>query len=589
MTRSSTRSAIITLAHARLLRTIERVALFSGLLVWAIPGHAQQLAWVNTTGGQGDDVVQSMHVDMDGNVLVAGYFEGTVDLDPGPGIEMHTSVGESDVYVQKLASDGSLLWAVNFGGSSSDYATGINTDLQGNVYVTGVFNDQVDLDPGPGVTELVSAGGYDIFLAKFGPDGALIWANGCGGTGYDESKAVAVGALGGVYLLSYFSDTIDADPGTGVLPFTSQGGLDILLQKFDADGVLVWAQPTGSAETDLGLALALDASENIWITGSFEGVLDFDPGPGNFSLTSAGGWDVFVTKRSAEGAFIWAGSMGGSDSFENGYGIAVDGDGSVITVGSYFGTADFDPGPGVHELVASSIGSDEIFVLKLDPSGTFLWAKSIGGTDADLAYGVALASDGRVDVTGFFSGTADFDPDPVGTFEMTTASPDNFFDSFVCELDADGMFLHAWQFAGCNSISTQSIARGTNDALYIAGEFENDPDFDPSALEVDRASNGFRDGFVMRIDPIGTGMSKGRTSTAPLISPNPAREVVLIELDASEVGAAYMIRDMQGRAMVSGRANNRYIRLAVDGFPAGRYEVQVLQKGSGAASFLVVR
>lgn len=149
--------------------------------------------------------------------------------------------------------------------------------------------------------------------------------------------------------------------------------------------------------------------------------------------------------------------------------------------------------------------------------------------------------------------------------------------------------MHAWQFAGCNSISTQSIARGTNDDLYVAGEFENDPDFDPSALEVDHASNGFRDGFVMRIDPIGTGMNMDRTSTVPLISPNPARGSVLVELDAREVGAAYIIRDMQGRALVTGRANNRYIRVAVDDWPAGRYEVQVLQKGSGTSSFLVVR
>lgn len=566
-----------------------RAAAFLGLLALAAPGRAQELAWARATGAEGDDVAQSMAVDLDGNVLVAGYFEGTVDLDPGPGQLMRTSNGQNDAYVQKLTSSGSLIWALAFGGDGSDYATGISVDAQGNSYVTGAFNGTVDFDPGAGEAALTSAGEYDMFLVKFSADGTLVAAKGIGGPGYDEPKSVAVGPLGQVYLLSYFSGTIDADPGAGVLPVTSQGELDMLLQQFSADGDLLWTRSIGSEGADLGLAMALDADENIWITGSFENTLDLDPGAGTFELTSAGAWDIFVAKWSADGGFIWAGRMGGPENFDNGYDIAVDADGNAIVVGSFFGTGDFDPGPGEHLLTAHSLGSDDVFVQKLGPTGEFLWAVCLGGTDADLAYGVSVAEDGRIDVTGFFSGTADFDPDASAAFTMTTASLDNFFDSYVCELDADGTFLGAWQFGGANSVATQSIARGADDALFIAGHFENAPDFDPGPDVESTGSAGFRDAFVIRLDGVGSGVPENGGLDRPVLSPNPASDHVTIEVGAALAGAPYVVCDAQGRVVGQGRLTGLRTRVALDAFAPGRYQVRVLRGGTVAGAFVVVR
>ena len=274
---------------------------------------AQELAWARAIGAEGDDVAQSLAVDQDGNVIVVGYFEGTVDLDPGMGEEFHTSSGANDIFVQKLDNEGVFIWGWGLGGADADYATGVSVDADGNIYVCGTFNGTVDFDPSAGITELVSTGGYDIFLAKYEGEGVLVWARGSGSVEYDEPKTVAVGPLGSVYLLSYFSATLDADPGTAQLPITSAGALDILVQRFDADGGLLWANSIGSAGTDLGLSMALDADENIWFTGSFENTLDLDPGAAAFPLTSAGAWDIFVSKWSAGGTFMWAGRMGGSE------------------------------------------------------------------------------------------------------------------------------------------------------------------------------------------------------------------------------------------------------------------------------------
>ncbi len=539
-------------------------------------------------GAEGDEVAMSVAVDGDGNTVLAGYFESVVDVDPGPGEELLVSNGQNDAFVMKLDTDGALLWLLQVGGAGADYATGVSVDATGNVYVTGAFNDVVDFDPGAGVAELTSAGEHDIFLAKYSPAGAYLGAWGVGGPGYDEPKCVVAGPLGSVYLLSYFSGTIDADPGAGVLAIASQGQLDMLVQRFTSEGELVWAQGTGSSGADLGLSMALDAEKNIWITGSFEGTVDFDPGTGTSPLISAGAWDIFVTKRSADGELVWAGRMGGVENFDTGYDIAVDAEGNAIVTGSFFGSGDFDPGAGVHTLTASSLGSDEVFVQKLSPAGEFLWAKALGGEGADLGYGVGVTSDGRVLLTGFFSGTADLDPDPTAVFELTTGSS-NFFDAFLCELDPDGAFLGASQFAGAGSIATQPIAIGPDDAVTIAGHFEGTVDMDPGAAEVLVTSSGFREAFVVRLSDPTAGLPAVDDATTLVLFPNPATDHITFDLDASVVGARYVVLDELGREVAQGRVDGVRMRLPVDGLAAGQYQLQVQSRRARGASFVVVR
>jgi hypothetical protein len=560
-----------------------------GLLALEMPVRAQSLAWAQAFGSEGDEVAMSVAVDGQDNVLLAGYFEGVMDVDPGPGEQLLISNGQNDMFLKKLDADGALIWALQVGGSGADYATGVSTDANGNVYVTGAFNDVVDFDPGTGVTDLSSAGEHDIFLAKYAPTGDFLGAWRVGGTGYDEPKDVALGAMGNVYLLSYFNGTIDADPGTGVLTITSQGQLDMLVQRFNSEGELAWAQATGANGADLGLAMALDAEENIWITGSFEGTVDMDPGAGSFPLSSTGAWDIFVTKRSAAGELLWAGRMGGVENFDTGYDIAVDADGNAIVAGSFMGSGDFDPGSGVSTLTASSLGSDEIFVQKLSPSGEFLWAGALGGEGADLGYGVGVTADGRIVVTGFFSGTADFDPDPLGVLEMTTTTLDNFFDSYLCTLSPEGTFLGAVQFAGANSVATQRLALGADDAIYVAGHLENAVDMDPGATEVSATSNGFRDAFVLRLADLGLGLPETAQMDAPMIFPNPATDQLSIDVDASLVGLAYAVYDAQGIRVAQGRLESTRTRLSLEGLAAGSYRVQVQHPVVPSGSFVVLR
>lgn len=567
----------------------KRFAAIAGLIGLTLNGQAQVLSWAGAMGAGGDDVAAAITVAGDGYVITAGYFENVVDMDPGSGEHMLTSNGMNDIYVQKLSAEGAFVWAFNIGAAGADNARAISVDPSGNIYLAGAFSGTVDLDPGAGVTELTSAGEPDILIAKYTPEGALTWARGFGGPGYEEPTAVKVGPSGNIYLLSYFSDVIDADPGVADLSITSQGGLDILLQKFNDQGDLLWAQGTGSSDTELGLSMAIDADENIWFTGSFEGTLDFDPTAGTFPLTSAGAWDIFVTKRSMNGDLLWAGRMGGLENFDTGYGIAVDGSGNAVVIGSFFSSGDFDPGAGVHTLTATSEGSDEIFLLKLDPTGNLLWAKSFGGADGDLGYGVGVKSNGNIIATGFFSGTADLDPDPTGTHVVTTSSPQNFFDSFIAEFTSDGDLLDAWQFGGASSIATQSIAIGADDAIFIAGHFENAVDLDPTLSEVIVNSNGFRDAFVIGFSGISTGVMQYLDRDAPLLFPNPATDHVLIEVDATLVGSTFSVSDAIGRAVMQGIFTSTQQRIPLDQLAEGSYQLRIDGEEIKPIGFLVIR
>jgi hypothetical protein len=131
----------------------------------------------------------------------------------------------------------------------------------------------------------------------------------------------------------------------------------------------VWAKGLGGTAADESNSIAVDSSGNVYTTGFFNGIADFDPGAGEANLTSAGGNDSFISKLDSSGNIVWAKRLGGTSS-DSGRSIAVDSSGNVYTTGNFQGTVDFDPGAGEANL--TSFGSNDVFVLKLTPSGESL-------------------------------------------------------------------------------------------------------------------------------------------------------------------------------------------------------------------------
>jgi hypothetical protein len=387
--------------------------------------------WAKSMGGTSDERSLGIAVDASGNVLITGFFSGTVDFDPGAGTNNMTSAGSSDIFVCKLDGSGTLVWARTMGSSSfyGDQGYAITTDISGNVYTTGLFSGTADFDPGAG-TSTLSAGLYDTYVCKLDASGNFVWAKNFSGPSLEQGNSIAVDALGNVFTIGTFALTVDFDPGAGTFNMSSSGSnSDIFVSKLDASGNFVWAGQFTGTNVDYGYSLALDASGNVYTTGAFQGTVDFDPSAATSSLTSAGAGDAFVCKLDAAGSFVWAKRMGGTVG-DLSYDIALDAANNVYTVGSFNSVADYDPGSAVFNL--TPVALQDVFVSVLDNSGNFVAAVSMGGSNTEEGYSIVVDPSGSIYLTGTYGGTCDFNPG-AGTSNLTSAGG---YDIFVVKLNS---------------------------------------------------------------------------------------------------------------------------------------------------------
>ncbi len=266
-----------------------------------------------------------------------------------------------------------------------------------------------------------------------------------------------------------------------------------------------WVKSFGSASPEMqqvSWAITTDASGNVYITGSGRGTIDFDPGTGVGNLNLDADGDIFVLKLDANGSFLWARTFGSNTPgiTEIGYSIVTDPSGNVYTIGIFAGTVDFNPGPGTYNL--TSVGLADIFLQKLDSNGNFLWAKSFGADDYEYGYDIVLDLEGSIYTTGYFSGTADFDPDVSATYYLEAEGQT---DAFIQKLDSNGNLVWARSFGGQSQFDTNpaSIAVDELGNSYAAGTFSGNVDFDPGINTNNQTSSGGVDSFIEKLDASG--------------------------------------------------------------------------------------
>jgi hypothetical protein len=373
----------------------------AGNLIWAVS--------FNSSGAEG------VCTDPSGNIYVTGNFSGTFDFDPGPGTFTMSTGGMLDVFVVKLDPSGNFVWAVSAGAAGTDIAFNITCDAS-NVYVIGNFAQTVDFDPGTGTSNLTVAGGNSAYVWKLTQAGALVWVKALGTNG----RGIAVDGAGNIHVSGGFTGTVDFDPGPGTFNMSSSGSNDVYVAKLDASGNLIWAKKMGGVFDDISRTLALDMSGNVITSGWFSVTVDFDPGAGTANLSSAGSYDIFISKLDASGNFVWAKRVGGTGT-DDCPDLATDALGNIYGAGYYSGTtADFDPGAGTY-ILPNSNTLYEAFVLKLDASGNFVMAGGFGSTSNDHGHGVLGDASGNIYTSGLFRGTSDFDPG-VNVYNMSSSA-----------------------------------------------------------------------------------------------------------------------------------------------------------------------
>jgi autotransporter-associated beta strand protein len=448
-------------------------------------------------GGAGDDAGNAIALDATGNIHTTGRFSGTADFDPGAGAVILASKGADDVFVSKLDNLGNNIFAVGFGGAANDAGSAIAVDGPGNVYTTGQFSGLVDFDPDANpaaVFNLTSNGGDDAFVSKLTIAGGFRFARQLGGASNDAGGGIVVDSVENVYTTGFFQDTADFDPGVAASTMPSLGVEDVFLWGLDIGGNLALAVTFGAAANgvDEGRAIARDAAGNVYVAGNFHGAVDFDPSAGVTILSAAGNQDIFIARYSATGALAWARQIGAANNFEQALGIALDSAGNVYTTGSFNGTVDFNPGLGVTNL--ASAGIDDVFVVQLDMNGAFGWARSFGSTGSDIGQAITVDPSGSVYTTGSFEGTVDFDPG-AGVTPLTSAGGE---DVFVSKLDGTGAFLAAFVFGGASSDGGSGVAVDLAGNICTTGFFNGTADFDPSAAVQNVTSAGLEDAFVAK-------------------------------------------------------------------------------------------
>ena len=376
--------------------------------------------WVYTAGGSGNDRPFDIVTDSSGNSYITGAFNNTVNFGSGN----VTSAGNSDdIFVVKLDSDGNFQWVYTAGGTvygtSSSYlkydsGRGIDVDSSGNVYITGIFDTVVDFGGGA-----VSSNGKDIFVLKLDTDGNFQWVYNVLSSGNDDANRITTDSSGNTYTTGYFNNTADFGGGD----VTSNGSNDMFVVKLDSDGSFQWVYTAGGTGVDELSAIAIDSSDNVLTTGYFSNTVNFGGG----DVTSTDGVSALVLKLDSTGSFDWVQTYSGQTSQE-GYGIAADSSNNILTTGYFSNTVDFGDGD------VTSTGEEDIYILKLNSSGSLQWIKTYGSTAAstsyyDISIDLTVDTDGSVYTVGLTGENTDF-----GTGNIAGSSSD----SFVLKLTSSG-------------------------------------------------------------------------------------------------------------------------------------------------------
>ncbi|MEM7392427.1 MAG: hypothetical protein AAF492_08760, partial [Verrucomicrobiota bacterium] len=237
-----------------------------------------------------DEDYNDLVVDSAGNLIVVGVFQGTEDFDPGPGVTNLTSSGLRDTMVLKFDLAGNILWAKKLGSFQDNIPFLVDLDSSGNVYVSGFFNSTLDVDPGPGTSNLVHNAGNDTYVVKLDANGDLVWGFAIAGSGQDSPAAMAVNN-DRVFLSGFaVNTTADLDPGPGTQNYTAGAAAVTFLALYDTDGnYLDHGTIGGGAGTDVRSAdAALDPSGNILLAIEIQGTfdVDFDAGVQNVGIAT---------------------------------------------------------------------------------------------------------------------------------------------------------------------------------------------------------------------------------------------------------------------------------------------------------------
>jgi uncharacterized repeat protein (TIGR01451 family) len=402
--------------------------------------NAQSFTWANKAGSSSNDYGKSIAVDQQGNSYVTGSYSGNIAF----GAFTLTST-DANIFIAKYNPSGTVLWAKK-AGIFSGYVYGISVDESGNCYITGHFVNTATF----GATTLTSAGGSDVFIAKYDASGNVLWAVRAGGpSGYEDiGEAIAVDKYGNCYVSGLFTNPISFENIT----LTGNGSSNFFVAKYNSSGRVIWARTNRNAgSSNYSTGISVDDANNVYVTGQFTNFILV----GSNLLYSSGLEDIFIIKYDASGNVVWIKKDGGTEE-ETVEGIVVDHEGNTVIAGLFAGTIHF----GTDSL--TSLGGEDAFIIKHDKDGNVVWGKQAGGASGQEANGIAMDNIGNTYITGIFYDSIRFD-------HIKLISP---YGAFIAKYDKAGTLLWAVNASAPSGIFSEGIAVDGSGKSYITGWYE---------------------------------------------------------------------------------------------------------------------
>lgn len=404
--------------------------------------------------------------DSNGNIYVVGNFKGVGSFEA----TNPNSVGDYDVFLAKYSSEGVLIWVRTAGSLAGDISSDIAIDPNGNILITGYYFDAINF----GGNILASSGVGDVFVVKYDPTGAVLWAKKAGGPGLDLGNSVDTDASGNVYLGGSYNGSCTFF-GVNNITLNSAGGEDGFVAKLDASGNVLWAKSIQGSATQKANDVLISGTD-LFVLGTFENTTDFG---NSVSLSSgAGNVDIFIAKYNLSGVCQAAAGFGGEGTDEASR-LAKDSNSNIWACGAIYQNAT------IGSFNLTSAGNNDAFFVKLNSSLSILNAKLFGGTNNDKANDIGLDIEGNVFLVGEFAGTI--------TNGSKSITSNGGSDIFLCKFTVSGFPTLMQNYGSSDFDSASKINVGSN--LFITGVFSQTVNFGTILTSSGTPLNG----FVMRV------------------------------------------------------------------------------------------
>jgi len=367
--------------------------------------------------------------------------------------------------------------------TGNEYVKDIVGDATGNAYVLGCFTSGPTFTIASGFT-LTNQGSSDLFLAKYNPQGGVVWAKSAGGTNADTATAMAKDGNGNIIITGYFKSA-SITFGTITLTNADVSGTtnDIFIVKYDALGNVIWAVSYGGSGDDNANDIAIDSYNNINLVGKFNStnlVL------GTANLSNVGGWDVFYAQFDASGNPVWAHSASDVDT-ETANAVTVDGYDNIYITGSFNGSS-----LTFGLITLNRVFDYDAYIVKVSSSGTALWAYSAGDFGTDIGVDIVADATNSIYLTGNFnSGTM-----TIGSTMLTNSGSN---DVFTVKYDTAGTAMWAKNTAGTGDELVNKINFDACGYIYLAGNYSTTFNFGANSL----TNWGGKDAMILKYDDAG--------------------------------------------------------------------------------------